>query len=153
SPRRTLPTDCRPFVRVCPDGRPRVRGGGLRRLSRARAPRGCSKATLGLVASAGFQSDRATDARATETAIAVRVLPQVLLVVLLGVVEWRRFREFCRDLAVPRRAQHLLVATAGGLGELSLRVTVPVDRRTILGPDVVPLSHALRRIVVFPEHL
>ena len=47
------------------------------------------------------QPDRAGDAGAAETAVAARVLREVLLVVVLGVVERRRVGDLRRDLAVP----------------------------------------------------
>jgi hypothetical protein len=47
------------------------------------------------------QSNRAADARAAEPAIAIRVLGEVLLVVILGVVERPHRRDLGRDLAMP----------------------------------------------------
>src|SRR6201999_1642660 len=42
---------------------------------------------------------------------------------------------------------------AGRLGGLALGLARRVDRRAVLGPDVVALAHALRRVVVLPEEL
>jgi hypothetical protein len=45
-------------------------------------------------------ANRAAHARAPEAAIAVRILREVLLVIALGVVKFRRVEEFGRDVAV-----------------------------------------------------
>ena len=42
---------------------------------------------------------------------------------------------------------------ARGLGGAILRVAVRVDPRAVLRPHVVPLPHALRRVVALPEDL
>ena len=57
-------------------------------------------------------ADRAGHARAAQTAVAVRVLRQVLLVVRLGVVELGRRQNLGRDRAVPGSGQCLLERVA-----------------------------------------
>ena len=52
-----------------------------------------------------------------------------------------------------RGAQHLLEAVAPALGCRLLGIGARVDRRAVLRADVVALTHALRRVVVLPEHL
>src|SRR5215211_6229675 len=62
-----------------------------------------------------------------DSAVATRVLRQILLVVVLGV-------------AVARRERGVALSVGG-----------QVDRRAVLRPDVVALAHALGRIVALPE--
>src|SRR5690242_17459381 len=73
------------------------------------------------------QPHRAADAGATEAAVALGVLGEVLLVVVLGVVELGRREDLGGDRAVARLAQHLLVRVPRGLGGALLRVTEGVD--------------------------
>jgi len=47
--------------------------------------------------------------------------------------------------------QLLLVEITGSLCQTLLLIIIGVDARAILGPSVVALSHALRRIMVLPE--
>src|SRR5439155_1196347 len=83
-----------------------------------------------------------------QLAVAARVLVQVLLVVVLGVVELRRRPDLGGDRAVARPAELglELVPDPGRRGRL-LRGR-GVDRRPVLGADVVALAHALGRVVV-----
>src|SRR4029079_18330625 len=90
---------------------------------------------------------------AAEAAVAVRVLRQVLLVVVLGVVEVVQRRDLGRDLAVDTAAESVLERRARRVGRLTLGVARRVDRRAVLGADIVALAHALGRIVVLPEAL
>src|SRR5262249_45067372 len=57
------------------------------------------------------------------------------------------------DRTVTFLLQLLLVHLLRGLGRLTLRGIVGIDAGAILRTDVVPLAHALRRVVVFPERL
>ena len=57
-------------------------------------------------------ADRAAHAGATVTAVAVRILRQVLLVVRLGVKECRGFRKFGRNRSVARGFEPLLIRRA-----------------------------------------
>ena len=57
-------------------------------------------------------ADRAGDARAADAAVPVRVLREVLLVVVLGVVERPRRLDLGRDLAVARALESLGVSVA-----------------------------------------
>src|SRR4051794_22187064 len=99
------------------------------------------------------QAHRAGDAGGVHRAVAVRDLVQVLLVVVLGVVELAERDDLGADLAVAGRAQPLLEQVAAGLrGRLLLRA-LGVDRRAVLGADVVALAHALGRVVLLPELL
>ena len=45
-----------------------------------------------------------------------------------------------------------MIAVSGGAGLSKLPIVVGVNRGTILSPDIVALSHPLRRIVCFPEY-
>src|SRR3972149_2418074 len=44
-----------------------------------------------------------------------------------------------------------LVGVTGGLGGAPLRLAVTVDRRAVLGADVIALARPLRRVVALPE--
>lgn len=60
----------------------------------------------------GFDSDWTGDPRPPQTAVAIRVFTQVLLVVVLGVVERLAVGYFCCDGAETFLAQHLKEAEA-----------------------------------------
>src|SRR5580692_6803140 len=98
-----------------------------------------------------LDSDRAADAGAAETAVAVWVFREILLVVVLGVEELRRRHDLRGDRAVTGRGQLLLKRDARHLRRTLLLGVLDVDPRAILGADVVALPHPLRRIVVLPE--
>src|SRR5919197_4050512 len=112
-------------------------------------------ATPGAAASARrrARAHRAGDAGAAQAAVAVGHLVEVLLVVVLGVVEVAGGRDLGRDLAEPALVQRALVALERGARGGRLLVVGGVDRRAVLGADVVALAHALRRVVALPEHL
>src|SRR5207247_1405173 len=97
------------------------------------------------------EPDGAGDAGAAESAVAHRVLREVLLVVRLGVVERAGRRDLGRDLAVACGRELLLERGASRLGDRALLVALRVDRRAVLRADVVPLPHPLRGAVVLPE--
>src|SRR5215207_3067082 len=86
-------------------------------------------------------TNRAGDPRAAETAITVRVLREVLLVVVLGEVEFRRRHDLRGDLPVPRLRQPRLELVPSTLGFLQLLLGVVVDSRAVLRADVAPLAH------------
>src|SRR4051812_11543171 len=100
-----------------------------------------------------FETDRTGYAGAADAAIAVRVLRQILLVIVLGVVELRRGKDLGRNRAVSGPRELLLVRVARLLGDLALRVIVVIDSRSILRAYVVPLTHPLSRVVPLPERL
>ena len=110
----------RDVTRVVGDGRDRRarRGGGVALLAGTRERRGarrrsCRGADAAGCASARFgEPDRAAQPGAAQAAVAARVLRQVLLVVVLGVVERGRRQDLGGDLAVARRVQHVLVHVA-----------------------------------------
>src|ERR1700756_372810 len=98
-------------------------------------------------------ADRAGHAGAAEPAIARRILGEVLLVIVLGEIECARRRDLGGDAAKTPRRQRLLVGGLRGVGGFLLRIAKRVDRAAILRADVVALTHALGRIVAFPERL
>src|SRR3569623_3043854 len=98
-------------------------------------------------------TDLARHAGTAEAAIAARNLGEVLLVVVLGEVEVLKRRDLGADRVIPFRRKRLLVSGFRGKRRLHLRLARRIDRRAILGADVVALPHALRRIVAFPERL
>src|SRR6185312_12389353 len=102
----------------------------------------------------GFDADAdgAAHAGAADAAVAARILRQVLLVVVLGVVELGRVDDLGGDRAVAGALQLGRIGLARRLGRLALRVAVDVERAAILRAGVAALAHALRRIVVLPEH-
>src|SRR5271166_3969809 len=99
----------------------------------------------------GAEADRAAHAGAAEAAIAERVLGEILLVIVLGVVERRRVTDLRGDGAVALGLELLLVHRKRRLGGAPLLGTGDVDAGAILRPDVVALAHALGGIVVLPE--
>src|SRR4051794_5815364 len=99
----------------------------------------------------GLQADRARDARATQAAVPVGHLGEVLLVVVLGVVELAELRDLGRDRAEAGLAQPLAEHRLRSLHGGRLLGRRRVDRRAVLGTGVVALAHALRRIVALPE--
>ena len=98
-------------------------------------------------------ADLASDAGAAETAIAVRVLGEILLVVILGKIELRRRQDFRGDGPEPARLQGLLVGPLGRLGRALLLLGEIIDAGTVLRADVVSLTHALGRVVRLEEGL
>src|ERR1700689_549040 len=88
---------------------------------------------------------------AAETAIAVRVLRQVLLVIVLGEIERRRVLYVCGDGGQALRGQRLGVACARGFGGGALLRREHIDAGPVLRTDIVALTHALGRVVAFPK--
>src|SRR5215813_6155286 len=107
----------------------------------------------GSLGAACVQTGRTAHPGAAEPAVPLRVLLQVLLMVVLSVVELGSLPQLGGDAAVARCLQYPLVGVPGRFRGLSLLFAVPVDRRPILGSDVVTLAHSLRRIVILPKHL
>src|SRR6202035_5340737 len=98
-------------------------------------------------------ADRAGHAGAAKPAIAGRILGQILLMIVLGEIEFAGGRNLRGDGTEPLCRQRLLVGGSRCVGGFALRVAESVDRGTILGADVVALAHALGRVVTFPERL
>src|SRR6187402_2298943 len=69
------------------------------------------------------------DPAAAQSAIAVRVLGEVLLVIFLGVIKLGRVTDLRRDGGAVRLRQRLLVLALAGLGGLLLRRRGRVDSR------------------------
>ena len=87
------------------------------------------------------------------TAVTIRHLVEVLLVVFLGVVErapfgWSNLR--C-DGAVSPIDQHGCVGCRARIGKCSLCFGRPINRTAVLAADIISLAHALSRIVLLPE--
>src|SRR5579872_4523728 len=78
---------------------------------------------------------RAGHAGAAEAAVAARVLGEVLLVVVLGVVEGPNLGDLGADLAVAGLAERSLEAVPCRLGGGQLLVGRRVDGRAVLGAD------------------
>ena len=72
--------------------------------------------------------------------------------VFLCIVERSRTRNLRGDASCVRRVERGLIACARGLRSLELTLVAAIDRRAVLGTDVVALTHALRRVMPFPEH-
>src|SRR5436305_2226846 len=107
----------------------------------------------GSLSSGDANADGASHARAAEAAITVRVLREVLLMVILRIIKLRCGDDLGRDLRVTGRRQLLLIHVARRFRGFALLFARVVDPRAILRADIVTLSHSLRGIVVFPEHL
>src|SRR5215207_10713212 len=73
--------------------------------------------------------------------------------IVLGVIEFARWRDLGGDGAETLGGKRLLVRRLRRVGGLALRIAEGVDRRAILGADIVALAHALSRVVTFPERL
>src|SRR3954454_507498 len=135
---------------------PRAIAVGIRReaqgfLKLERLPGATDRKGPGSSAWLGRQPDGAADAGSADPAVATRVLRQVLLVVVLGVVERLVRLDLGRDLAIARLPELVAVQTQRLLGGGCLAWVGHVDRRAVLRPEVVALTHALRRVVVLPE--
>src|SRR5262249_39557434 len=96
---------------------------------------------------------RAADSGSAEAAVAVRVLAEILLVIVLGVIELRRRADLRGDETVALLFQRLLERFLRLERRLELLLAVGVDGRAVLRAGVVALAHALRRVVSFPEFL
>src|SRR5258706_13812833 len=125
----------------------------LRVLKKRAAQSHLSKRRITAPLRAGHHSDGTGDARTTEAAIARRVLAEVLLVIVLGVVELRRRADFGGDGAKAFLVERLLERFLGSLRRLELLIAVGIDGRAVLRAGIVALAHALRRVVAFPENL
>src|SRR5262249_14811551 len=99
----------------------------------------------------GGDAGGAGPARPAQPVVSAGILRQVLLVIVLRVVEGGGRADLGRDRAVAGPGEGLLVGVPRRLGSLLMAVAVGVDRRAVLGPDVVALAHALGRIVRLPE--
>jgi hypothetical protein len=74
-------------------------------------------------------------------------------VIVLGEIElWRR-QDLSGDGAEPLRLQRFFIGRLRGLRRALLRLGKVVDAGAVLRADVVPLAHALGRVVGLPEHL
>src|SRR5579872_1731510 len=100
-----------------------------------------------------LDSNRAAHAGAAEAAVAVRILREVLLMIVLGVVELGCRDDLGRNRAVPGFRDRALILVARTFRGVLLLLVEVVDARSILRADVVPLPHPLRRIVGLPERL
>src|SRR5580704_294269 len=97
--------------------------------------------------------DRAAHAGAAKSAITVRILRQVLLVIVLGEIERRRIADLGGDRPHPLGFERLGIGGLRGLRRGALLRREYVDAGTVLRADVVALTHALGRIVAFPKRL
>src|ERR1700733_10513640 len=88
-----------------------------------------------------------------QSAIAGRILGEILLMIVFGEIERSGRFDLGRNGAESLGRKRLLVSSLRGNRCLALRIVRGVDRGTILGPDIVALTHALRRVVIFPKHL
>src|SRR5260370_9603735 len=73
--------------------------------------------------------------------------------IVLGEIEFAGWRDLRGDGAQTLCRQRLLIGRSGCIGDSALRVADGIDRGTILGANVVALTHALRRVVTFPKRL
>src|ERR1700712_1822361 len=82
-------------------------------------------------------ADWARHAGAAKAAIAGRILGQILLMIILGEIEFAGRRDLGGDGAESLRRQRLLIGRLRGIGGFALRVAEGVDRRAILGADII----------------
>src|SRR3984893_6127856 len=71
--------------------------------------------------------------------------------IILGEVKLAGGRDLGGDGAEAFCGERLLIGGARRFRRLSLRITKRVDRGAILRADIIALTHALRRVVIFPE--
>src|ERR1700716_3237067 len=102
---------------------------------------------------ADARADRTRPPGAAKSAIAGRILGQILLMIVLGEIEFASGCDLGGDSAQTLCGQRLLIGRSGRVRGFALRVAESVDRGTILGADVIALTHALRRVVTFPKRL
>src|SRR3954452_18585303 len=113
-----------------------------RGVNEASSPRACGARTPeGRRSGVHADADRARHAGAAQSAIARRVLGEILLMIVLGEIEFARRRDLGGDGAEPLRSQRLLVHGLRRVGSLALRIAKGVDRRAILRADIVALAH------------
>src|ERR1700722_1479507 len=103
------------------------------------------------LSSADAGDDRARHAGAAKPAIAGWILGEILLVIVLGEIEFARGRDLGGDGAQTLGLQRRLIGRFRSVRRLALRVTERVDRGTILGADIIALTHTLGRVVAFPK--
>src|SRR3954468_5317687 len=99
------------------------------------------------------RSDRAAHASPAQPAISRWVLGEILLVVVLREIERRRVEDLGGDGIEARGLEGLLVHRLRSFGSLGLAGVEDINAGTILRAGVVPLAHALGRIVALPECL
>src|ERR1051325_10609575 len=80
-------------------------------------------------------ADRARPAGAAQSAVACRVLGEILLMIVLGKIEFVRWRDLGGDGAETLCRQRLLICRFRCVGGFALRIAKGVDRRTILSAD------------------
>ena len=83
----------------------------------------------------------------------MRHLGQKLLVIILGVVERRRFQNLRRDAAVAGLSQRRGKPGLRGICRAALRIGIDIDAGAVLRADIVALAHPLGRVVRLPEDL
>ncbi len=94
------------------------------------------------------------DVTASQAAVAIGVLVEVLLVIAFGVIELNVLADFRGNsvLTTLLLRERLFVDFCRTGSNLMLRGCCRVDGATVLGTDIVTLSETLCRIVCFPEH-
>src|SRR5258706_9233107 len=102
---------------------------------------------------AGAGADRTRHAGAAKSAIAGWILGEILLMIILGEIEFAGRRDLRGYGTEALCSQRFLIGRSGCIGSFALRVTEGVDRRAVLRPDIIALAHALRRVVTFQKRL
>src|SRR5580704_19520129 len=125
----------------------------MRRRSGAARPVPLPRSRLENLSGSDHRGYRTGDAGATEAAIAIGVLRQILLVVPFGKIEGRSITDLGGDLAQSCRCELGLIGLPRRLGGGLLLRRECIDCRPILRPDVVALTHALGGVVALPEQL
>src|SRR5258708_8065966 len=90
---------------------------------------------------------------ASNPTVPIRILGQLLLVILPGVINRWRISDLGGDAPAAQGPQRAAVFAPAGLGGRALRGIAAENNRAVLGADVVALPHALCRIVRLPEQL
>src|SRR5579872_4135150 len=92
-------------------------------------------------------ADRTRNSCAFYAAIPVGILRQILLVVILRIIKLPRLPDLRRNLPPSCRTQALLILPLRLLRHAPLLRVVDIDDRPVLRAQIIPLPHALRRIM------
>ena len=95
--------------------------------------------------------DRATNPGTTDPTIAIGIFCEVLLMIFLCKIKRNPGSHFGRDRAKPTFSKPRTVVIQYTLSMGNVRIVIKVKRRSVLRADIVSLTHALRRVVLFTK--
>src|SRR4051812_11573062 len=98
-------------------------------------------------------ADLAGHAGPAQPAISARIFGEILLMIILGEIEFRRVDDLGADGGIALGTQRLVICFLRRLGGYALGRRGGVDAGAILRTDVIALPHALGRVMAFPKSL